>query len=74
MLKHRTALCFSEMGNRCCSRESRDVDRPLLYQKLEGETKEREGNKGSEEEKTLAEAKTNDPDDPAVTEISNIEE
>lgn len=64
------------MGNRCCTRESRDVDRPLLYQKLEGETKaEREEKRGTEEEQTLTEAKTNEADDePAVTEISNIEE
>ena len=63
------------MGNRCCSREGGDVDRPLLYQKLEGETKEkREDQDGTEEAKSLTEAKNNGMDDAAVTEPSNIEE
>lgn len=70
MSKHQAV----EMGNRCCSRESGDVDRPLLYQKLEGETKGKEDKKTPEEEKTLNEAKANGAEDHSVTEISNIEE
>lgn len=65
----------NEMGNRCCSREEGDVDRPLLYQKLEGETKEkREDQDGMEEAKSLTEAKNNEMEDAAVTEATNIEE
>ncbi|CAH3144100.1 unnamed protein product, partial [Porites lobata] len=56
------------------TRESGDVDRPLLYQKLEGETKGKEDKKTPEEEKTRNEAKTNGAEDHSVTEISNIEE
>ena len=50
------------------------MDRPLLYQKLEGETKGKEDKKTPEEEKTRNEAKTNGAEDHSVTEISNIEE
>lgn len=53
------------MGNRCCSRESEGVDRPLLYQKLEGETKE--DTKESGEGNPLIEAKNNDAEDPSMT-------
>lgn len=67
-------LRCKEMGNRCCSREPRDVDRPLLYQKLEGETKEKKDDEKASEEKTLTEAKTNEIEDTAVTELSNVEE
>lgn len=70
MSKHQAV----EMGNRCCSRESGDVDRPLLYQKLEGETKAKEDKTTSEEEKKLNQAKTTGAEDHSVTEISNIEE
>ncbi|CAH3190822.1 unnamed protein product, partial [Porites evermanni] len=56
------------------TRESGDVDRPLLYQKIEGETKGKEDKKTTEEQKTLNEAKTNGAEDHSVTEISNIEE
>lgn len=63
------------MGNRCCSREARDVDRPLLYQKLEGETKEkREDQRLTEEENSLTEAKNNEVGEPAVAELNNVEE
>ena len=62
------------MGNRCCSREARDVDRPLLYQKLEGETKEKKGQRLTEEENSLTEAKNNEVEEAAVTELTNVDE
>lgn len=57
------------MGS-CCTRETSDVGRPLLYEKL-GENGER---KGIDEERTTLEQETNENDvDTAATELSNVE-
>ena len=63
------------MGNRCCSREGGEVDRPLLYQKLEGETKEkRDDQNESGERNALNEEKMNDAKDSTMTELPHSEE
>lgn len=57
------------MGNKCCSREAGDVDRPLLYQKLEGETKEkRDDLQEPGEGNPLNEAKYNEAEDSTAEE------